>query len=64
MNCRMLPALLLLLLIAPPAAAECVPGTVTREVSFVRDGDTVELGPLAIRLSGLAAAEWDARGGF
>ena len=31
---------------------------------FVRDGDPIELGAAAIRLSGLAAPEWDARGGF
>ena len=30
----------------------------------MRDGDTIELGATAIRLSRLAAPEWDARGGF
>jgi endonuclease YncB( thermonuclease family) len=29
----------------------------------VRDGDTVEVGGLPIRLSGLAAPEWDEPGG-
>jgi endonuclease YncB( thermonuclease family) len=29
----------------------------------VRDGDTIELGAMAIRLGGLAAPEWDAPGG-
>jgi micrococcal nuclease len=33
-------------------------------VTFVRDGDTIELGSMAIRLNGLAAPEWDAPGGF
>ena len=47
-----------------PAAADCVAGQLTAQVTFVRDGDTIELGAIAIRLSGLAAPEWDARGGF
>ena len=29
----------------------------------VRDGDTIELGEMAIRLQGLAAPEWNERGG-
>jgi endonuclease YncB( thermonuclease family) len=56
---------LALLLLAPlPAAADCAPGALTGEVTFVRDGDTIELGAMAIRLNGLAAPEWDAPGGF
>ena len=54
----------LVLGLAPlPAAAACPAGTVTGEVTYVRDGDTIELGTLAIRLNGLAAPEWDAPGG-
>ena len=54
----------LVLALAPlPAAAACPVGTVTGEVTYVRDGDTIELGALAIRLNGLAAPEWDAPGG-
>ena len=32
-------------------------------VSHVRDGDTIELGPIAIRLQGIAAPERDEPGG-
>jgi micrococcal nuclease len=59
------PALLTLaILAASPAAADCVAGPLTGEITFVRDGDTIELGATAIRLSGVAAPEWNARGGF
>ena len=34
-----------------------------REVTYVRDGDTIELGAMAIRLQGSAAPEWDAPNG-
>jgi micrococcal nuclease len=52
------------LALAPlPAAAACPVGTVTGEVTYVRDGDTIELGALAIRLNGLAAPEWNEPGG-
>ena len=34
-----------------------------RQATYVRDGDTIEVGPMAIRLNGLAAPEWDAPGG-
>ena len=44
----------------PPSAPG---GTVTGEVTYVRDGDTIELGEMAIRLNGLAAPEWDEPGG-
>jgi micrococcal nuclease len=60
-----LPVLLALAMLAmSPAAAGCVAGSLTGQVTFVRDGDTIELGVTAIRLSGLAAPEWDASGGF
>jgi micrococcal nuclease len=59
------PAVLALAMLAmSPAAADCVAGPLTGQVTFVRDGDTIELGTTAIRLNGLAAPEWDARGGF
>lgn len=37
-----------------PTAASCPAGTHTGEVTHVRDGDTIEVGGLPIRLSGLA----------
>jgi micrococcal nuclease len=55
-------AALALIMLAWPALA-CEPGTVTGRVSYVRDGDTTELGSLAIRLSGLAVPEWNEPGG-
>jgi micrococcal nuclease len=55
-------AALALVLLAAPALA-CDAGMVTGRVSYVRDGDTIELGRLAVRLSGLAAPEWDEPGG-
>jgi endonuclease YncB( thermonuclease family) len=60
-----LPVLLLIMLAATPAAASdaCKAGVVTGRVSYVRDGDTIELGSMAIRLQGLAAPEWDEPGG-
>jgi micrococcal nuclease len=36
---------------------------VAGRVSCVRDGGTIELGRLAVRLNGLAAPEWDQPGG-
>jgi micrococcal nuclease len=53
------------MLAATPAAASeaCTAGTVIGRVSYVRDGDSIELGSLAIRLSGLAAPEWGEPGG-
>ena len=38
---------------------QCSRGTLTGEVTYVRDGDTIELGEMAIRLQGLAAPEWN-----
>jgi micrococcal nuclease len=46
-----------------PAAAKCESGSVSGEVIYVRDGDTIELGAMAIRLNGLAAPEWGEAGG-
>jgi endonuclease YncB( thermonuclease family) len=43
--------------------AQCPRGTLTGEVTYVRDGDTIELGEMAIRLQGLAAPEWNEPGG-
>jgi endonuclease YncB( thermonuclease family) len=51
-------------LTAPPAdAAECPRGTLTGQVTYVRDGDTIEVGSMPIRLNGLAAPEGDEPGG-
>jgi micrococcal nuclease len=52
------------MLAASPAAADCQPGALTGEATFVRDGDTIELGAVAIRLNGLAAPAGGERGGF
>ena len=52
------------LLLAPPSdASNCPRGTLTGQVTYVRDGDTIELGSMAIRLNGLAAPEGDEPGG-
>jgi len=53
------------LLVLPWSApvAQCPRGTLTGEVTYVRDGDTIELGEMAIRLQGLAAPEWNEPGG-
>ena len=52
------------LLLAPPSdASNCPRGTLTGPVTYVRDGDTIELGSMAIRLNGLAAPEGDEPGG-
>jgi micrococcal nuclease len=45
------------------AAAPCPRGTLTGEVTFVRDGDTIVVGSMLIRLNALAAPEWDEPGG-
>ena len=55
-------AVLAVVMLASPALA-CERGTVTGRVSHVRDGDTIELGALAVRLNGLAAPEWTEHGG-
>jgi endonuclease YncB( thermonuclease family) len=47
-------------LTGPPAdAAECPRGTLTGQVTYVRDGDTMEVGSMPIRLNGLAAPDGD-----
>jgi micrococcal nuclease len=52
------------LLAFPPAeAAKCPRGTLTGQVTYVRDGDTIVVGSKSIRLSGLAAPEGDKPGG-
>jgi micrococcal nuclease len=44
---------------APTALARCAAGPVEATVTYVRDGDTIEFGALAISLNGVAAPEWD-----
>ena len=51
-------AALALVLLASPALA-CERGTLTGYITYVRDGDTLEFGDMAIRLQGLAAPEWN-----
>ena len=47
--------LLFMSLTGPPAQAQrCARGTLIAEVTHVRDGDTIEVGGLPIRLQGLA----------
>jgi endonuclease YncB( thermonuclease family) len=46
-----------------PAAAHCPRGTLTGYVTHVRDGDTIVVGSMPIRLKGLAAPEHDEPGG-
>ena len=56
--------LLFMWLTGPPAQAQrCARGTLIAEVTHVRDGDTIEVGGLPIRLQGLAAPEGDEPGG-
>ena len=64
MNARPL-GLLACLLVLPWSApsAQCSRGTLAGQVTYVRDGDTIELGEMAIRLQGLAAPEWNEPGG-
>ena len=47
----------------PAGPAACAPGMLTGAVTHVRDGDTIEVEGLLIRLSGLAAPERGAPGG-
>jgi endonuclease YncB( thermonuclease family) len=54
---------LVLLATAPAHGQDCAPGTLARAVSYVRDGDTIEVAGRAIRLNGLAAPEGDEPGG-
>ena len=55
-----LKAAALCLLVAPALAG---PSTIEGTVTHVRDGDTIEIGETAIRLSGLHAPEMDEAGG-
>ena len=45
------------------AVAQCLKGTLVGEVTYVRDGDTIELGSMAIRFQGIAAPEGSEPGG-
>ena len=53
----------LLVLPCPASAGDCAPRTIIAEVTHVRDGDTIEVGGLPIRLNGLAAPEGNEIGG-
>jgi micrococcal nuclease len=55
--------LALLVTATAAAAAPCPRGTLTGEVTFVRDGDTIVVGSMPIRLNGLAAPDGDEPGG-
>jgi endonuclease YncB( thermonuclease family) len=51
-------------LVSPALAVECPRGALTGEVTYVRDGDTIEVGGgMAIRFWGIGAPESDAPGG-
>jgi len=65
MQRRVIPLLGLAALLAtlPAEAAKCPRGTLTGVVTHVRDGDTIEVGSMPIRLNGLAAPEGDEPGG-
>ena len=54
----------MLLMVPPTLAQPCAPGTFVAYVTYVRDGDTIEVGGLPIRLNGLAAPEGDEPGGI
>ena len=47
----------------PATAADCARKTLIAEVTPVRDGDTIELGSMAIRFEGIAAPERSEPGG-
>jgi micrococcal nuclease len=49
--------------LANGADLKCPRAVLTGEVTNVRDGDTIEVGGLAVRLNGLAAPEGDEPGG-
>ena len=46
-----------LMLILLPRLGEADETTLIGKVTFVRDGDTIEIGPIAIRLNGISAPE-------
>jgi endonuclease YncB( thermonuclease family) len=56
-------ALILILVATAVSAAPSPRGTLTGKVTYVRDGDTIVVGTMAIRLNGLAAPEGDEPGG-
>jgi endonuclease YncB( thermonuclease family) len=56
-------AVLLLWPAIAAASDQCPRGTLTGQVTFVRDGDTIIVGTMPIRLNGLAAPEDDEPGG-
>ncbi len=61
-----MPRLIALILLAATTAATAAPcprGTLTGQVTHVRDGDTIVVGGMPIRLNGLAAPESDEPGG-
>lgn len=61
---RLLLALVLASLTAQPTLAQqCARGSLVATVTHVRDGDTIEVGGLPIRLQGLAAPEGNEPGG-
>ena len=55
--------LAVLLAATPAGAAKCPRGTMTGQVTHVRDGDTIVVGSMPIRLNGLAAPEGNEPGG-
>ena len=64
MRLPLLLGLMFLSLMGPPTMAkQCARSTLIAEVTHVRDGDTIEVGGLPIRLQGLAAPEGDEPGG-
>ena len=64
MNVRLLGLIVFALVLPwPSTAADCPRGTLTGEVTHVRDGDTIVVGSMPIRLNGLAAPEGDEPGG-
>jgi micrococcal nuclease len=61
-----MPLIAVLLLVPAPVAAtaaQCHHGRLTGQVTLVRDGDTIVVGTMPIRLNGLAAPEGDEPGG-
>lgn len=56
-------AAFLVIATAEASAAPCPRGTLTGAVTYVRDGDTIVVGTMPLRLNGLAAPEGDEPGG-
>ena len=55
--------ILILITAAPMPGARCERGRLVGAVTHVRDGDTIEVASMPIRLQGLAAPEWNESGG-